>query len=332
MAAVKGVDNFNEIKKIKTGLINGEYVNGFDLEKKISTILKDKKALENLAKKSAAGIAYNRKMSRFYDKLYETGYSPEVLKSRRFVNFGPGSFKHPYWTNIDKQYSHGTWGQQRKNDYVTNIDILWDIFDRKKVPLEGNSLEVIYSSHVIEHIWNDDAEFLFAEFARLLKTGGTLRLSTPDCDLAVASWLRGDWAYLAEYYWKINKRSPFSDFFEVSRHRSSFYLLDQFSLLATPENELYLKPGQCEAYIRKFKNPYEALDAASEKSSRTLNQRVGKHVNWFNADKLIKMLKDAGFSEVRLSGYGKSNLPILRDIRHFDKTDPEMSLYVEANL
>jgi hypothetical protein len=42
------------------------------------------------------------------------------------------------------------------------------------------------------------------------------------------------------------------------------------------------------------------------------------------------MLKQAGFSSVRPSRYLQSEAAPMRDGRYFDRTDPELSLYIEA--
>lgn len=54
------------------------------------------------------------------------------------------------------------------------------------------------------------------------------------------------------------------------------------------------------------------------------------HINWWNKDKLFRMLQEAGFEEVYLSGYGQSLSPVLRNTSYFDNTCPYLSLYVEA--
>jgi len=56
----------------------------------------------------------------------------------------------------------------------------------------------------------------------------------------------------------------------------------------------------------------------------------GNHINWWNFNKLKKMLEKAGFTKIYLSGYGQSFSPVLRNTFFFDNTAPELSLYVEA--
>ena len=55
-----------------------------------------------------------------------------------------------------------------------------------------------------------------------------------------------------------------------------------------------------------------------------------EHKTWFNAEKLLEMLKLAGFEEVYKSAYMQSRSPILRNPNFFDNTHPDISVYVEA--
>ena len=299
-------------------------------KKKFFEIKKDLAEVDRLVNKSIEDISYNRKMNDFYEVLYNRLYPTNALENRAFVNIGPGNFRHKYWTNVDKGYEGETWGEARGNRYKTFININWDAYEHQAIDIESNSVELVYSSHCIEHMWNEDANFLFSEVARILKPGGVLRLVVPDASLSVEAYKRGDWAYLAHYYWRKGKRSDFESYADIGMNRSAFYFLDQFSLLTTEENGLYFKPSECKAYVESFTDLYEMLENASEKSDLDLNKRLGKHVNWFNYEKLETMLKKHPFTNILRSGYGQSLAPVLRDTRIFDKTDPEMSLFVDV--
>ena len=56
----------------------------------------------------------------------------------------------------------------------------------------------------------------------------------------------------------------------------------------------------------------------------------GNHVCWWNYNKLKQYLSEAGFSVIYRSGYGQSRLWWMRDLRYFDQTYPQISVYVEA--
>ncbi len=75
----------------------------------------------------------------------------------------------------------------------------------------------------------------------------------------------------------------------------------------------------------------QALNYCTSKCPIDIQKKYpGHHCNWWNKDKMFRMLKKAGFKNIFLSGYGQSFSPVLRNTQLFDKTHPKISLYVEA--
>lgn len=56
-----------------------------------------------------------------------------------------------------------------------NVDIIHDL--NKGIPLKSNSVDVVYTSHFLEHI--DNPNFLMDEICRVLKVGGKLYARVP---------------------------------------------------------------------------------------------------------------------------------------------------------
>ncbi|HYI61136.1 MAG TPA: methyltransferase domain-containing protein [Acidimicrobiales bacterium] len=54
----------------------------------------------------------------------------------------------------------------------------WDA--RRGLPYEDGTVEAVYSSHTLEHMYLDVAEGLLAECRRVLRPGGRIRLALPD--------------------------------------------------------------------------------------------------------------------------------------------------------
>jgi len=50
----------------------------------------------------------------------------------------------------------------------------------KYIPHKDNSVDVIYTSHMIEHLSRDEFSAFLKEAKRVLKKGGIIRISTPD--------------------------------------------------------------------------------------------------------------------------------------------------------
>jgi predicted SAM-dependent methyltransferase len=59
----------------------------------------------------------------------------------------------------------------------------------KRLPLADNSVEVLYSSHMIEHLDRDEMDCFLREAMRVLQPGGILRLAFPDIRLYVRQYL-----------------------------------------------------------------------------------------------------------------------------------------------
>jgi len=69
-------------------------------------------------------------------------------------------------------------------DILDGADIQQDIA-KVALPFEKGSVDAIYCSHVLEHIWKWDLPFVLNEFNRVLKSGGKLRVVVPDMDIAL---------------------------------------------------------------------------------------------------------------------------------------------------
>jgi len=61
----------------------------------------------------------------------------------------------------------------------------------KHVPLDDDSADLIYFAHGLEHVPKADVPAAVAEFRRVLRPGGTLRLSVPDFAVLVELYFDG---------------------------------------------------------------------------------------------------------------------------------------------
>lgn len=96
------------------------------------------------------------------------------------VNIGCGPNALAGWINLDA--SRGE-----------RIDVVWDL--RRGMPFADDSCAAVFGEHVIEHVPRESAEKLLRECLRALKSGGVLRLSTPDAGLYLRSYA-GDGEFL----------------------------------------------------------------------------------------------------------------------------------------
>jgi predicted SAM-dependent methyltransferase len=80
---------------------------------------------------------------------------------------------------------------------------------RERLPFESDSLDFIYSEHLLEHLDYHDGLNLLKECFRILKKGGVVRSSTPDLSFLVEFYCNdsGDnrqylkWA--SDFYWRL---------------------------------------------------------------------------------------------------------------------------------
>jgi predicted SAM-dependent methyltransferase len=84
---------------------------------------------------------------------------------------------------------------------------------REKLPFEKNCLDFIFSEHLLEHLTHEEGVHLIAECFRTLKSGGVLRLSTPDLAFLIDLYVSNDlenrdyihWAF--DVYWPRREQS-----------------------------------------------------------------------------------------------------------------------------
>lgn len=114
---------------------------------------------------------------------------PTRLKLRR-AHLGPGQKNYLIdWINVDA------------NLVTSKPDIWADL--RHQLPFPDQSLDAIYSHHVVEHL--PDLDFHFREMFRVLRPGGKIRVGGPNGDAAMRAYLEGygDWCGS----WPTNRRS-----------------------------------------------------------------------------------------------------------------------------
>lgn len=59
------------------------------------------------------------------------------------------------------------------------------------IPFDDNTVDFVYSSHFLEHLYRADAQRILQESFRVLKPGGTIRVSVPDLEYAVSLYHAG---------------------------------------------------------------------------------------------------------------------------------------------
>jgi SAM-dependent methyltransferase len=105
----------------------------------------------------------------------------------RAVNIGGGpKFNAKGWINLD--------GVAEK-PFVLSPDC--------NLPIENGALDLVYSSHTLEHLDDQTVARVLSEATRVLKPGGKLLIKIPDFDGILAAYGHGDHGYFANPDWNL---------------------------------------------------------------------------------------------------------------------------------
>jgi SAM-dependent methyltransferase len=123
---------------------------------------------------------------------------------RVMFNIGCGVRMHRDWNNVDFSYlvrlrrhmglakwlhRFGVLSELRWNrvPLIAPDVIVHDL--RKGIPAPDDSVDVVYHSHVLEHIDRDIAPIFLRECLRVLRPGGILRVAVPDLEKYARDYL-----------------------------------------------------------------------------------------------------------------------------------------------
>ncbi|MES2437246.1 MAG: methyltransferase domain-containing protein [Patescibacteria group bacterium] len=125
--------------------------------------------------KLIARIVRNTKKSvlRKYHYLYRRLISPKLPKNadgKVYVNLGAGINTSEEYINVDAIY-------------LPHIHHIANIQDLGMLP--NNSVDLLYASHVVEHLPRKNLKKTLLEWKRVLKPGGILRFGVPNFDALV---------------------------------------------------------------------------------------------------------------------------------------------------
>jgi predicted SAM-dependent methyltransferase len=90
-----------------------------------------------------------------------------LVHPERCLNLGCGRRFHPHWVNIDAHPVHPS---------ISPHDVTAGL------PFPEASFDVVYHSHLLEHLPPEDGEALLRECCRVLAPGGVVRVVVPDLE------------------------------------------------------------------------------------------------------------------------------------------------------
>ena len=201
------------------------------------------------------------------------------------INLGAGAWYAQNWKVLE---CHGHYYR-----YVPSfIDFEHDLTSDRPFPLPDNSVHLFYSEHVLEHFKDEWCAHVFREAHRCLKSGGGFRIVVPDADLIYDRLLQRD-----------------EKFFKSWMDRDNASLYESFRTLvgyaSTPLDEAEFARNLSTMPKTEF------LDWCKQGLEYDW-RRAGEHINWFNFEKLERMLRAAGFSDIARCEAQQSRFPEAR--------------------
>ena len=91
-----------------------------------------------------------------------------------YLNLGCGKRYIPSWKNIDFT-AH--------SEFVSSCDL------QNRIPLDDNTFNLVYHSHVLEHFSQEKAQFFIEECYRVLQPYGVIRVVVPDLEDIARNYL-----------------------------------------------------------------------------------------------------------------------------------------------
>jgi len=243
-------------------------------------------------------LSYKRYKKLFY-KFIDTKKDNEKL----MVDIGAGTCFHRHWRNMEFPTKFYT---QSK---LVGVDYKYDLSSNKRFPFPDNSVSFFNSSNTFEHIPQEFCEFDFNEIYRCLKPKGAFRIQVPDIDCVYGAFGRRDEQFFRKRFLSFkNMEESFLLYFAA-------YFKDKVS----PEELL-------KNY--RNKNKEEFLNFYTEMVPREYQkENSGNHINWWDYNKLSKMLTNAGFTNVYRASFNNSKFIELKEM---DSLHPETSIFIEA--
>lgn len=161
-------------------------------------------------------------------------------------------------------------GSGKTHNNWKHFGVCWD------TKLKSSTYNIVFSSHMIEHVPHFKLEKTFSEFNRILKIGGTIRIATPDLKKTASSYISGN-----------------TNFFKTSQ-------------IHTNENV-----GIGGMFLDTIISPGHQTLAIQPDFSEVLGSYA--HTYSFDYEMLKIFLSKWGFSKIQKSSYCKSNIEELRE-------------------
>jgi predicted SAM-dependent methyltransferase len=126
------------------------------------------------------------------DKLLRVNIGCGLTPVSGWVNFDNSPSlnlsKHPLFIKILSLFGAFNEQQQQAMNFFRANDVRW-ADACKHIPLPDNSVEVLYSSHMLEHLDSRETIDFLKEARRVLSPDGILRIAVPDLSVLIQQYV-----------------------------------------------------------------------------------------------------------------------------------------------
>lgn len=246
----------------------------------------------------------------------------------KLLNLGCGGRWHEDWINLD--FNSSSKFVQRHNLY-------------EPLPFEDASIDVVYSSHVLEHFPKCFAPKFLIECGRVLKKSGIIRIVVPDLEQIVRNYLTflgiaraGDKDGEEKYDWTMIEL-----FDQMVRNISGGEMLEYWKQDPMPQEDFVIERLGLEVksalkLIRQNSRCHSKKDCfVQDSGSKGMFRLRGEIHQWmYDSFSLGRLLKEVGFDKVRQCAADESSIPnfcdYLLDIESDGSVRKPDSLFIEG--
>lgn len=246
----------------------------------------------------------------------------------KLVNLGCGNRYHKDWINLDFKSN---------SEYVQKFDL------HEKLPFEDESVDVVYSSHVLEHFSKCEAPKFLRECYRILKPNRIIRIIVPGLEQLIRNYIKfldrakdGDKDADQKYEWTM-----IEIFDQMVRNYSGGEMLNYWKQNPMPQEDFVIQRLGSEvknalSSIRTNPNIQPNKDCINKISEEVGKFRVSGEVHQWMYDEysLGKLLKNIGFNHICKVNFNESQIDnfnsFLLDMEDDLRVRKPDSLFMEA--
>jgi predicted SAM-dependent methyltransferase len=211
---------------------------------------------------------------------------------------------------------------------LLDADFICDL-RKERLPFGRDSVDAIYSSHLIEHLSYESGLLQLRDTYRCLKPGGYLRIVTPDMDLLLDRYRANDWAFFlrADGRFILDRICAGSLLPEclLIHNRLVGWFASYSGRLDTGGGPV-VKRHVVDRQLRRLPK-YEFRNWCV---SLLEPERIYSHIHLYDYRELRRALEEAGFRDVQRMSWGESASKVMLNPPIDRARHQSYSLYVEA--